>query len=329
MCNRVNTGRDREQPWAGLKPLLLVALLLAPAGQTLGQKGVERPADNFSRLVRIVAAADQDAQQDFAWIALSELVAAYEKVYASSATERPKKQKAREKLYSWRSATRSYVAELYRLLERLSAGADIQIQAEEAGPPVIHINGTPVIISGPEIGSVMLMEKRIIDTYCDMYDCSDLATAVERQAEMEPRISAGSGSWTLQNFGRASYRTKDGLIFLFSGLSERDEKQRACDEIAAELRSLSAGLQDAALAGHWIEWESIDIQPLARELGERVRFNSAQEYLLLPLPLLAQSWPPAPGILNWLRQRAFDGTAEVEIVADPLLRRLGVIQDQR
>ena len=43
--------------------------------------------NSLSRLVQLVIASDENAQQDFSWIALPELAAAYEKVYQSSGSE--------------------------------------------------------------------------------------------------------------------------------------------------------------------------------------------------------------------------------------------------
>lgn len=329
MSDRSSNGRDGKQSRSGWLLPMLVCVLLASPGQSLSQKDTDGQADAFPRLVRMVANADADAQQDFTWIALSELVASYEKVYTSSASEKSKKKKAREKLSSWRSGTQAYIAQLHRLMERFSGGVEIQIHVEKAGPPVIYIDDTPVIISGPEIGSGMQMERRIVDAYCAMYDCGDLVSSAGRNAATERVSSSAAGGWTLQNSGSTSYRTADGLLFLFSELSGRDEKQQACNAIAAELRELSNGLRDAALAGHWIEWDSIEIQPQGDGRGERVKFNSAQEFLRLPLPLLAQSLPYTPAMLTWLKQRAFDDTAEVEIAADPLLRRIGIIGDEQ
>ena len=79
-----------------------------------------------------------------------------------------------------------------------------------------------MVISGPEIGSSMLMEKRITDIYCALYDCGELSGKADRSSA----VSAGSGrGLTLKNFGKASYETADGLIFTFSGISGRKAKR--------------------------------------------------------------------------------------------------------
>ena len=308
-------GRSCNLGWMLLQ---LAALYLLPWNMAQSEAVRDPAADRFSRLAQIVAEAGENAKQDFSWIAISELTAAYEKVYLSSRGENPQERRAREKLFSWRSGTRSYLAMLHRLLERLPGSTELQIQASEAGPPIIYIDREPVVISGPDIGSVRFMEKRIVDTYCALYDGSELATPSGQQSDAV--IPSGAGIWTLKRIGSASYTTPDGLVFVFSGVTGRSLKQQRCEAIAAEMRGVVAGLRDAADAGHLIQWSSLEIRLLAGGRGHRVRFNSAGEYLRAELPLLARIAPLQPLVFSWIKQRTIDERPiEIEILADPLL----------
>jgi len=308
---------------AGCLLLLSAAPIWASLGGTEDEIVSDKGGDNFSRLVQLVAESGADARQDFTWIALSELAAAYEIVFTNSRMEMPKAKKARAKLVSWRNGTRRFISELHNLIDRLGGSMEIQMQAEEAGPPVIYIDGEPVVISGPEIGSARLMEKRIIDTYCTMYDCSELSRPAEQQTT--GGITPVGGIWTLRNFGKASYQTPDGLIFTFSGMSGRNLKQEICEQIAAEMRGLVSGLRDAIHAGHSIDWKHLEIQPLAASRGHRILFSRTGEYLRMDLPALSQLKLSVPGIRTWIEQRAIDGMpVEVEILADRLLLKESV-----
>jgi hypothetical protein len=294
--------------------LLLAIALLLPCSESLSGKA----GNTFSRLVQIVADSGENAQQDFAWIALAELIAAYEKVYLSSRSERPREKKSREKLISWRSGTQSYISQLHSLLDRLPGSVELQLQVEAAGPPIIVIDGNPVVISGPEIGSAMLMEKRIIDTYCAMYDCSELDDIAEQRSAVV--TTAGRGVWNLRKFGKASYETPDGLVFTFSGISGRKLKQQICEALALELRGLASGLRDAVNAGYAVDWNSLEIQTLAGSRGHKVLFNSAGEYIRMEIPELAQLGALPSGLLAWIKQRTTEEEpTEVEIFADRLL----------
>ncbi|MCB1750415.1 MAG: hypothetical protein KDI74_01755 [Gammaproteobacteria bacterium] len=302
--------------------LLLLPVLLLPAAMAFAGSVSRESGGALSRLVQMVSEAGASEQQDFAWIALSEVIAAYEKVYLSSATEVPKEKKARDKLISWRHGTRIYISELRDLLARFAGSIELQTQTE--GPPVIYIDGAPVVISGPEIGRANSLEKRIVDTYCALYDCGELFRSESRvpAAESLP----GPGNWTLRNFGKASYTTPDGLIFNFSGISDRNEKQQVCEALAAELRSLVAGLREAMDAGYRIDWNSLEIQQLSGGRGHRVLFNDAGEYLRMALPALSQFAALSPGIVAWIKRRSIGGTpAEVEIFADRLRLEHGAV----
>lgn len=316
--------QQNERRFNARWPLLLFAIsFLGALSSAQSENHSQRSGDVFSRLVQIVAESGENEQQDFSWIALSELTAAYERVFMDSRTETPKEKRSRDKLISWRNGTRRYISELHDLLDRLPGSVEIQLQAETVGPPVIYIDGKPTIISGPDIGSADLMEKRIIDTYCAMYDCSELPTSAGQQPEAAP--TPGGGSWSLRNVGQASYVTPDGLIFTFSGVSERKEKQRICEAFASEIRNLAAGLRGALDAGHVIHWDRIEIQPLTGSRGHRIQFNRSGESLRMELPLLARIGAPAAEMLAWIKQRATGGeSGEFEILADSLLLKGGV-----
>lgn len=306
----------------GCSLLLLAMAFLLPPGMVCGKSTPGQAGSTFSRLVQMVAESGENAQQDFAWIALAELIAAYEKVYLSSRTEQPKERKARDKLINWRNGTQRYISELHALLDRLPGSVELQMQAGEAGPPVIYIDGEPLVLSGPEIGSAMRMEKRIIDIYCAMYDCSELSSSAGQQST--EIMAPGRGIWNLGNSGKVSYATPDGLIFIFSGISGRQAKQQSCEALAAEMRRLVAGLREAVDAGHPVDWMRLEIQPLAGNRGHRTVFNSAGEYLRMALPGLARLGALSPGILSWIQQRTIGGTpAEAEIFADLLLLESG------
>ncbi|MCB1760929.1 MAG: hypothetical protein KDI68_14255 [Gammaproteobacteria bacterium] len=291
--------------------ILLCALFCrvspADAGEPSPQPGRLRD------LVLQVAGSDYAAQQDFAWIALSELTASYEQALAASAERLPQSQRARRKLYSWRGGAQEFVDELRRLLALLDGTADLRLRVDETGPPVLYVDRQPVVLSGPELGAAQLMEQRIFDGYCAIYDCSGLQPRRGRAPESSREPAGAAGRWWLEDYGRVSYRTGDGLLCRFREIAGRVAKQQACERIATELRVLAEALREAQLAGHGIDWRGLRIESLAAGRGQRLMLHPHGAYLRLPLPSLAAGGGLSDPLLQWLRQRVAGEEARAEI----------------
>lgn len=282
--------------------LLLCAAYLGLTSIVRAGNAVELRRQNpFSQLAGMVAESGIAERQDFAWIAVSEVINAYEKALQESGREMPTRPEARVKLARWRRGTRDFSRQLYPLLDYLRLAPDIQIQVGGVGPTVLFIGNHPVVISGPEISSARQMEGRIIDTYCGLHDCPELLLTSQTPATVLPHV--GRGSWVLANRQPVRYETPDGLSFVFSNLTARDDKQRACERIARELRTLTTGLSDAQRAGYRIEWERVAIRSLPGRSGSHVQFNGEGDYLLLDLPLLEQAALLDGGALAWVESR--------------------------
>jgi hypothetical protein len=307
-------GKSSLPPQAVVICLLFGVLGWIPSG-TAGEASLA--PRQLRELATLVARSDYAAQQDFAWIALSELTATYEQVLANSAARLPQSQRARRKLYSWRSGTQDFVDSLQRLLARLDGSVNLRLRIDETGPPVLYIDQQPVVLSGPELGAARLMERRIFDAYCAIYDCAEiLPQTVSQSPRLQPDID---GRWWLEDYGRVSYRTTDGLICRFRAINERALKQQVCERIAAELRALARALREAQLAGHRIDWNGLRIESLAAGRGQRLLLRPGGAYLRLPLPSLAATGQLGEQLRYWLQRRVESERAQAEIPG-PLLR---------
>jgi len=300
--------------------LAIVVLLLlagrAPAAEVMLPGDEQEP---FIRLAESLASSEEVKRLDFAWIAVSEMAREYETILQDSATAKPHKHSSRYKLARWRQATTGFVAELHWLRERVSYSGDIRVHVEAGQLVTLLVDNRPIVISGPEPSNSRLMQQRIFNTYCELYDCSDIL-----DAPPAPTITVsqpGKGAWVLAQRRGARYQTPDGLTFLFSSLSDRATKEALCEQVATELRTLAATLREARAGGFELDWEKIAVQPLPNSGTSYLLLNGKGEYLRQSLPALERTQALSKGLLAWTRRMVEEqapGTAVIQ--ADQLLR---------
>lgn len=292
-------------PFLSRQPVLALRLcstILLAISVTVGAgTEITKSEDPFVVLTQHVANAGLLEQQDFAWIAVSELIAAYDKVIAESSQERPGALRERRRLSDWRAGVRAFNRELSTLMAALESGADIEIQPGGAGAAVLFIGGSPLVISGPEIGAIGVMERRIITTYCVLHLCPDLSHNSDLPSG-GPRY-VGRGIWVLDNQRPPRYQTPDGLTFIFSNFSSRRDKQEFCEAVAGELRSLAEGLMRTRQHGLGIDWDRLDIRPFRGADGSHVTVNHNGDFLHLNLPYLERTDLLKRGGMAWVKAR--------------------------
>lgn len=305
--------------------ILAIALSLAglfcSAAVLAGSEAVAKPAsrNDFVLLAGEVARADPLARFDFATLALHELITVYEDSYRESAHERHDQAKAQLKLARWRRESKAFVDQLKAVSAGVSDQSRIEITVERSGPPILFIDDTPVVISGPEIGKAGLMEQRIMQRFCQLHECQRF-----RPPPAEPRVSEPervAGGWQLTQRREASYETGDGLIFRFRSLENRQEKQARCEAIARDLRRLVAGIRRAREAGYSVDWRQLRIATLHDGVSEHIVINGTGDYIKLELDYFGSAREPDPALLGWAEKRAAGETSSVVIAdAERLLR---------
>lgn len=296
--------------------VLAIATLDALAAEALAKR---QSQDVFLKLAKTLSVSGDIQRRDFVWIAVSELTSAYEKVLEDSASAKTKNQEARYKLIRWRRATRAFVIELQTLLDLLRTSAEVQVYGDAAGFVTVFINNRPVVISGPKLNASQQMEHRIVEAYCELHDCEELFVTSPVQTIDSEWFS--KGTWIFKQGQTPHYETSDGLVFLFSSLSGRIEKQQVCERVANELRVLVADLRDAKRAGIVIDWDLLEVQPLADSGASYVPLNKEGDYLSQNLPYLEITKLLEQDALAWVRKMVEgEKYASIIIYADRLMQ---------
>jgi len=279
-------------PWLRPGPLLarlsLAAAAVCCGGNAAGAAVMPAdPGPALTAVVKYLGHSDPAGSEDLAWIALSEMVQAYEQMLERAGQARHKDAESRAKLRKWRAATAGFLAGLRSQLHAVASGAAVTLDTEPDGSLLVLVEGRPTLVSDPDLAHPGALGRRILETFCGSHDCpaAALNTAAPAPAPPPP---VSTGHWSFADHRSTRFETQGGIAFEFSGFQDRSEKQAASDQLAAELRLLARGLRDVQSIGQPIDWDVLRIVPTPGGENPRVILNRNGDFLYLAVPELVR-----------------------------------------
>ena len=242
-----------------------------------------------------------DQRRAFVAVALDQMIAAYRielrRVDGSGSARSGQ----------WAKATRAWLGQLESQRANLDRSASVQVVAELLGPLRLVVDGSPIIVSGPDIIDQEQLEENILTEYCSRWICDfpeeTMAERIHRQARDTP------GQWSLGDRYGAVFETADGLRCLFENMSDLGRKRDVCERLFEELRVLGDSLYELLAQGFTVDWDYVQLRGAAVAENRSLVLNHAGDYLPLQPGLLderAALWFQAR---PWIEARA-EGRSE-------------------
>ncbi|MCW8889834.1 MAG: hypothetical protein OQL20_04160 [Sedimenticola sp.] len=272
-----------------------------------------KPQSSFYALAQKISASDRLQRHDFAAIALNELIHVYEASYRNSLHEQPIEQQAQRKLARWRRGLSTFIEQLQAIENTINFTNKIEIIADQSGPIIIYIDDSPVVLSGPEIAKTSLIEKRITEQFCQLHDCVQFNNTPIQPPIQVKRVALGT--WQFKQRHNVRYQTEDGLVFMFSTLGEREQKQIFCEAIAHDLRLMVSHLKRAQQSGYKIDWDRLSVSTLHDGKTEHIIINDSGDYLSLDLKSIGSRLPLNSLLLDWVKRQVAGGQSTI-IISD-------------
>jgi hypothetical protein len=276
---------------------LLATLCLAAAGlvwpppaPSAATAAKPNPGPSLAVVLKHMGGADRAGEEDLAWIALSEMLDAYDQMLVRARQFRRSDAKSRAALRKWLASTDGYLAGLRSELRAVESGASIALDMEPDGSLLVLVDGRPTVVSGPNLSDPGALGRRIVATFCASHDCpapDESAAMASRSGDATPPPPASTGHWSFADNRATRFETQQGIAFEFSGFRDRSDKQAASDQLAAELQLLAQGLRDVQSLGQRIDWGTIQIVSTPDGQDPRVILNRNGDFLYLPVPRLA------------------------------------------
>jgi hypothetical protein len=257
----------------------------------------------FLSLARRVANGTEGEKAEFARVSLEEMGGAFHAEAEKAFEYRPdpgKPGNEQKDPRKWASATEGYAGRLFGLSESIMSGAVVDVRVEQEGTVLLIIDGSTVIVSGPNIAKPEILENRIIDRVCLDPSCDSLATAT-----FDPNYTPSvSGRWSYTDTQSPVYATSNGLNFLFEDSSNLTAKEAACSAIANELASIVTAIRNLLWQKQSVDWNAIAVRPDATDATTQVlRINPNGDFVKLALPQLVQVPYVLQSALPWVRSQ--------------------------
>jgi len=277
----------------------------------IGSAAHATPLTALLKLVEWVQSGSEFDQVDFAWVAIAEMVDAYEREAELSGQGPASDPGTRKKLRRWRSATLGYAQHLRRQLEAIQQGASVSVHLQEPSTLVVITGGQATVINGPQAIDNGQLARQILLNYCSVHLCPEPALS-EAEEPPEPTEMV-SGQWSYGQDLAARYETPDGLIFEFGYLGSRQDAQQGCERLVADLRALARRLRPLHQAGTPVAWDRLRILSAGGADSHRVLLNDAGRSIRLSLPNLYLVQELLREASPWLEAQA-DGRTEAQVI---------------
>lgn len=311
-CRPEHLARPRRErgpyPVNIARPIL--CLLLVCVAQISAQPQQSSPGTRLGRLAAALHDAPFPMGTDFARCALQELA----QVYADEARVARREVRTRVRnpdLPRWADSVEAYALRLAAIANALGDGSRVAVTLDPMGLVTLFVDQVPVVVSGPRISEPILLEERILGRFCALHPC-DLLLAMHQPLEPrptpppgpDPRPRAVTTRWSFEARSGPVCRTESGLELHFRSTLDLPRKREFCTRLVRELHHLADALADYRAKGVRLDWEVVQVQPLADERFDRVNLNRNGEYLRRSLPTLAADPKLAHAAGDWLAARS-------------------------
>ena len=236
------------------------------------------------QLAQHVQRDDEEKHYYFSQIALYEMLNSYQRELQRSYTKIPKTLARRAKVRHWRFATYAYIETINEYLFLMDSGVRTSFFISPQNKIFLLIGDVPVIISGPNSGENKKIEKNIVENYCLEFDCQDYFKQQKSAIPTTQFEQLLSGEWSITTQHQFSYIVNDKLIFNFSSMQDRKNKQKWVMELASELNLLLNALHRVKEKGKPIDWSLLMIEDLPlTDNADKVIINQRADYIKIAL----------------------------------------------
>ena len=278
----------------------LLLLCLVPFGIATAiepRAEIMEPAYYLDQLALGLKDAPGPVRADLAYVAISELAAAYA-LESRLARQETGHQPGQRKLRRWAVAVENLASELDELAQTVTPQSSVRTGFGPGNSLYLIVDDKPVVVSGPRTDDQADLEKRIVSRFCSLHPCTQLIP-LPQLSNAEPVVStrATKTQWSFSEDAGPICSTDDGLVFQFENASDLRRKREACARVVAELHLLAAEIIQRKKQGTRVNWKAMKIVTLPLRLHHEIHLNNDGDVLILYVPALAD----APDLFTLLR----------------------------
>ena len=288
---------------------LVLLLVLGISSVQVTARGIMSGAPDDQPLLVQIAMVIEDSplpmRRDFAWLAMSEMANMYTGEANRARLETRHTARARDTA-RWAASVDAYAARIKAMADSITDATPVEISIAAGGSVNLFVGGETVIVTGVFTGQQAAYEQQVIEQFCVLYSCERLlagfALSVPDTTVMASKRTSNIAYWSFSQHAGPVCMTDDGLEFQFREMSGIRGKREVCSQIVAELYDLIHVLAYKHKQGVIVDWNALEVSPMAGSDEHRVVLNSRDD-VHLPLPGLAVSKELFRLVRPWLAAR--------------------------
>jgi hypothetical protein len=237
----------------------------------------------------------------FTKTALMQMAMLYEQEAVKSRGEDVSNLRQDIKKSRWRHTAIEYAQQLRQVSDQIDLSSEIVLYIEEYGAPTIVIDGTPYILTTPDLKKSGLLYTAIVEQLCRKEICSE--DIKKQDSEKDKLRIVINAEWKMSETENPEYYSEDGLHFVFNDLKDRKKKQEICLQIMRELRLISESLMEISNKNISINWEVLRLEHISGSYGYKIVINRFGDSLALELIYLGKLNMILTESIPWMQAR--------------------------
>lgn len=281
---------------------VIVSLLISGSANCWAAAEINLSRSQLAKLGENLESVSNEQKHEFARISLAQLYMTYEQELDRSLGEIPANINKKKKLDRWRTSTEFFLKEIDYALGQVLTGSNYDFFVNQQDRIIFSVPGKILMLSGPNRKAEKMMESKIINQFCSLYDCRNYLSFTEKQYFAKNQ-STVNGYWLMDRKYQADYFTNIGIIFRFDNLKHRKEKEHWSLNLTRDLLFLVKTLEITQAKGYVVDFTSISISKKSAQ-NETVKLiiNQKGDFIYLNLPLLSSSFDDVELLNTWLKK---------------------------
>jgi hypothetical protein len=292
---------------------------------TVNAKEIDLSRSKLIQLVQHLEVADSELKIEFVRIALIEMYNAYQFELRRSQKQLPENRKKQLKIHRWRLALLRFMDTIEQQLFNLDTALTLDFFISPEHKLIVLLNQQPFIINGPNDAGNKVIEKNIVDAFCEYTDCTEYfyetgqpeissnnkqAWHYKEHQNFQPakQVINPDGYWSIKEGGLFDFIAAENLIIRFNSIVQRYQKEQWAIQFTEEVKLLEKNFSVLKAKGSAIDWSRLKLKKLAySDSVSKIILNEQGDFIKAPIPLINRNPELFKLVLPWLKAR-FDNT---------------------
>jgi hypothetical protein len=265
--------------------------------------------DSATRFHRTAIALQNDSGElraKFVEIALMQMIEVY-LAESDLARDEATRVDLDEKLRSWVLSVETYTEALILSVERVQAGAPVQLMVIDSGAVTVLIDDNLTILTHPRADQQRAYESNVLMLFCTGQRCAAFTQVARDTAPITETMPTLSPHWIFSGTTATCQGESGSISIEYQNQTNLAAMRSHCKQLFAEIRAVAAEMIRQSRHGVKLDWTVLEITSISQSTEYLLRFNSAGDSSVLSVPLMYASGKLIHDLRPWFVARVSRG----------------------